>query len=109
MSGSDNEIVKTKKYIQYLESELSVAQAYLKGLLFDNSQSYGNIINDLKGILQEAANPLHIDKILDLLAIPEEEKLKKKLSMRTMLNSYCRKGKIFTKVGKNVFGLKEWG
>lgn len=108
--------------IQALEIALKEARAYLQAVRdvlrlsskpseeknYSNNTNIraGSILEQVYTILNKAGQPM---KIMDILkAMGKNQTTENRQSLVGSINSYARKGKLFTKTGPNTFGLIEW-
>lgn len=118
------EIESNKIKLESLLNEVNLIKKYIEGLEFlDNSSEYvqfenkpfvleqnnlqsnlkeGSEIFKVQQIIKKNGAPLHVNEIMKALGSSDK---KKKISLTGSLSQYVRKGKVFTKVGPNTYGL----
>jgi hypothetical protein len=65
----------------------------------------GSMIEKARVVLEEAGYPLHINKILELLGTPKDEKIK--VSLTATFNKYTKSERVFKRTAPNTFALIE--
>ncbi|MFP5261069.1 MAG: hypothetical protein ACLGJB_04090 [Blastocatellia bacterium] len=121
-SALEKKIENKTKEINELESKLREEKAFLMGLTealkvmpreyADERQTEkilrpGSNMEKARDVLRRAKKPLHIVKLLGGMGI--ENTRSNRSSVSSSINTYAKRGEIFTSHGQNTFGLLEFG
>ena len=116
----ESRIKKKELEIQELELKMQSAKTYLQALqdvlkMFPKSTTplpnaestlrAGSLVARARDIIIKFGKPLHVDEMLE--AMDKELSRENKIALGGSLSAYVRKGTIFTRPGRNVFGLVE--
>jgi len=104
------QIERAESFVRGLEEALSMlpkekepkrGKSKLKGKLRSGSE-----VEKAYNFLRQNASPMHISDIL--IAIGKENTKANRMSLVGSLGRYSRKGQFFSRVGPNIFTLKEF-
>lgn len=102
------EIKQHESYLQALEDTLRLVDKNVvpgDETRSDVSLKEGSDLAKVRDVLKAAGHPLHIKEIMHKMGIPFSAKTR--ASLVGSIGQYARKGRVFVRAGKNIFGLLE--
>ena len=114
----ESKVTDQQRKIADLERQIAEAKAYMNGLQDSlkllpqdgNAASIpilreGSDLAKARNTLQKEGKPLHVDELLRRMG--KEVNRNNKGALGGSLSGYVRKGIVFTRPGRNIFGLVE--
>jgi hypothetical protein len=110
IEGLENQVREARAYLSALEDTFRMLPRDLGTLVNGGSQpgprASGQVAK-AQATLAAHGKPMHIADLLDMMGKPVTRVAKQ--SLASQLSAYSKKGEIFTALGRNTFGLIEFG
>lgn len=99
----ERQLYQARAYLEAMQESLKVVSRHT-GADMEDALRPGSMMYQAREALRLSGEPLHVDRILEIMGKTKEDKL----SLSGSLAAYVRRGQIFTRPAPNTFGLREF-